>query len=89
MITCKHCNIPTLTISPITLKRFKTDTFHISGLCSVCVNEKAKFLTNREASYFPGFVYFLPLPGKAIEYIDDGSGRKIKIIDFLQKIINV
>lgn len=88
MIICKYCNQPTVTISPITLKRFKTDTFHISGLCDVCMNEKAKFLTNKEASALPDYVYNLPLPGKAIEYIDDGSGQKIKIMNFLYKIIN-
>lgn len=89
MIKCKTCNKPTLTICPLTLKQFKSTYFHVSGLCSVCLNSKSKFLTKKEEQLLPDFVYNVPVLKKCVEYIDDCNGQKIKLITFLEKIINI
>jgi len=89
MIICRYCKIPTVTISPIILKRFTSERFHVSGLCSICLNSKAKFLNTRETPMLPDFVYNLRIPSTNLEYIDDNNGKKTQLKFLLEKIINV
>jgi hypothetical protein len=89
MIICKHCNRPTVTVSPIVFKRFSLNKFHVSGACGECFNTKGKFLNTIETPMLPDYIYDLPIPGTVLEYISNKSGNKIKMINFLDKIINI
>ena len=87
--TCRYCNyMPTRTISPMMIRKLNNRSFHVSGLCEICLRTKSKFLSDYQVKQLPNVVYNIRTTTGYLEYVEDEKGNLVKIFPILDKIIN-